>query len=84
MEKVFMVVYYGIEDNIPVYTAFRDRQSAVNFILEQYEKEYPNMYNKEDSLDFDEYPTPFLARQQFEEYSGIPYFASITTLDVNE
>ena len=83
MNEIFLVVYYGFDDDIPTYLTFRSKESAVNFILEEYEKEYPDIKN-DFSPEFKVYPTPEEARKQFNKYCGIPNFADVVVVELQD
>ena len=83
MNEIFLVDYYGFNNDIPSYLAFRSKEGAVNFILEEYEKEYPDI--KEDfPPEFEIYPSPEEARKQFNHYCGIPHFAKVIVIELQD
>lgn len=85
MSKVFMVKYCGFNPEIPIYTIYSNYESAKNFILNEYRKEWPNLLHNEDFLEFHIYKSPEKAREEFKENNGeIPCFARVIPLDVND
>lgn len=83
MNEIFMVDYFGFNDDIPSYLAFRSKENAVNFILEEYEKEYPYI-DDYFPTELQVYPPLEEARKQFNHYCGIPHFAKIVVIELQD
>lgn len=83
MNEIFLVVYYGLNNDIPNYLTFRSKESAVNFTLKEYEKEYSDLV-KDFPPKYKIYLTPKEARKQFNKYCGIPNFADVVVVELQD
>lgn len=79
MKKVFIIDYDGFNPEIPKHIIYSNYESAKNFILNEYRKEWSYLQYIEG------FPSPEEAREKFEENnSGVPYFAHIITPELRD